>query len=119
MNKSNQKIKVNDLSLQVRIWRKFRKLKQRELEAMAYLGNNSISRIENGLVSPKLETIEKIAHALSLSVEELQFRVPPTVENGDTSDELNSFIERLKSVDEKKQSSLVQVFHHILDLLED
>jgi transcriptional regulator with XRE-family HTH domain len=118
VNKFNVRKNVNDLSVQINRWRKFRKLSQRELEAMANLGNNSISRIEKSQVSPRIETVEKIARALELSVEELQFRVPPKAEDEFLNDELNRLIERLGSLDEKKQSSLIQAFHQLLDLIE-
>lgn len=119
MSKINFSNNVNDLSVQVNLWRKFRKLKQRDLETMASLGHNSVSRIENGQVSPKLETIQKIAHALEISVEELQFRVPPKIVDEFMSDELNAFIERLMLLDEQKQTSLLQAFNQLLELIEE
>ena len=64
------------LSQQVLSWRQDIGLTQGELERRAGLAHNAISRIEQGDVSPKLETIEKIAAAMSISVEQLQFKQP-------------------------------------------
>jgi len=64
------------LPQQVLGWRRNIGWTQGELERRAGLAHNAISRIEQGEVSPKLETVEKIAVALSISVEQLQFRRP-------------------------------------------
>ena len=66
----------NTLSHQVLSWRRDIGLTQGELEHRAGLAHNAISRIEQGEVPPKLETIEKIAAAMSISVEQLQFKQP-------------------------------------------
>jgi transcriptional regulator with XRE-family HTH domain len=51
---------------------------QAEVERCAGLAHNAISRIENGDVVPRLGTVERIAEALEISVEQLQFRLPPS-----------------------------------------
>lgn len=51
---------------------------QAEVERRAGLAHNAVSRIENGDVVPRLGTLERIAEALEISVEQLQFRAPPS-----------------------------------------
>ncbi len=70
---------VSDVALAQRLkaWREFRGLTQAEVERRGGLAHNALSRIETGGVSPKLGTLERIAAALELSVEELHLRMPP------------------------------------------
>jgi transcriptional regulator with XRE-family HTH domain len=75
-NQTQSGYRERTLSQQVLIWRRHVGLTQGELERQAGLAHNAISRIENGEVSPKLETIEKVAAAMSISVEQLQFKQP-------------------------------------------
>lgn len=63
---------------QIRQWRLVRKLTQAGLEQAAGLSHNAVSRIECGSVSPRIDTIERIAQALDISVEQLQFQHPET-----------------------------------------
>ena len=63
---------------QIRQWRLARKVTQSELEQKAGLSHNAVSRIECGNVSPRIDTIEHIAQALEVSVEQLQFQSPVT-----------------------------------------
>lgn len=76
MRNSNVSYAETTLSEQVLGWRRNVGWTQGELERRSGLAHNAISRIEQGEVSPKLETVEKIAAALSISVEQLQFRRP-------------------------------------------
>jgi len=64
------------LAGQVRLWRVAQGLTQSRLETEAGLSHNTISRIECGAVSPRLETLERISKALGISVEQLQFQQP-------------------------------------------
>lgn len=52
-------------------------LSQSEIERRAGLAHNAISRIETGEVAPRLATLESVADALGISIEQLQFRLPP------------------------------------------
>src|SRR5689334_12558667 len=64
------------LGQRLKAWRDFRGLTQAEVERRGGLAHNALSRIETGGVSPKLGTLERIAAALELSVEELHLRTP-------------------------------------------
>src|SRR5690606_39170219 len=64
------------LSKQVLEWRRSLGWTQGDLERKAGLAHNAISRIEQEEVSPRLETVEKIAAAMSISVEQLQYKAP-------------------------------------------
>jgi transcriptional regulator with XRE-family HTH domain len=65
------------LGQRLKAWRDFRDLTQAEVERRGGLAHNALSRIETGGVSPKLGTLERIAIALELSVEELHLGMPP------------------------------------------
>lgn len=66
-----------DFGSRLRAWRLHLRRSQAEIERRAGLAHNAISRIENGDVHPRLGTLERIAEALEISVEQLQFRLPP------------------------------------------
>jgi len=107
-----------DLPDQVRQWRNFRGLTQTELEQRAGLSHNAISRIETGTVSPRLETVERIASALHLDVEELQFRAPPKDGQNDQSEAMAVLMERLAGLSESQRRAVVRAFHLLLDQME-
>jgi|GEM_PF-1996181 len=68
-----------DLGIQIRKWRLAKNLTQSALEEKAGLSHNTISRIECGSVSPRLQTITQISESLGISVEQLQFQEPAPV----------------------------------------
>jgi len=102
---------------QVLRWRKSLGLTQGELERRASLGHNTISRIEQSEVSPRIETIEKIADALSITVEQLQFSdpVPRIEESGSGPSSLESRIAQLPAGAQAKARRMI---NDILDLFE-
>ena len=54
--------------------KKLREAKNLSLNMLAYendINKSTLSRIENGLVDPKLSTIHKIAEGLEMSIDEL------------------------------------------------
>ena len=54
--------------------KKLREAKNLSLNMLAYendLNKSTLSRIENGLVDPKLSTLNKIAESLEISLDEL------------------------------------------------
>ena len=109
------------LSDQVRIWRIHRGLTQSELERRAGLSHNTVSRIERGEVSPRLDTVESLAEAMDLSVEELSFRQPSMRVQEDPSDSKGDFErlkERLDRLPEGKRRNLMRVLSELLDMAE-
>lgn len=60
-----------DLSYNIRSLRKKSKLTQKELAVKANISFRTIQNYENGLTTPSIKTIEKIALALGVSVERL------------------------------------------------
>ena len=112
----------NRVSEQIRSWRNHFGLTQAQLEERAGLAHNAVSRIENVEVSPRLETVESLASAMSLSVEQLQFGHP----RSETSPrrararikESNSIIGKLASLPPEKAAKATEAIHRILDLLE-
>ncbi len=110
---------TNDLAEQIRRWRVARAFTQAELEGRAGLSHNAISRIENGVVTPRLDTVEKIAHALEISVEELQFRAPKGVEEpkADYGD-AGPLLERLERLSAGKRRAVIDALVNLLDQME-
>jgi transcriptional regulator with XRE-family HTH domain len=102
---------------QVRTWRVHSGLNQGELEERAGLAHNAVSRIETEKVCPRLETIEAIAIAIGISVEQLQFKRPPDSVVG-SIDELDcdNLVKRLNSIAPDKRLRLLKTFMELLDL---
>ena len=105
------------LAKQVLAWRKSLGLTQGEWEGRAGLAHNAISRIEQGDVSPKLETVEKLAEALSIPVEQLQFRdpVPRIEEPADTPESVEA---RIAQLPVQAQAKARRMINDVLDLFE-
>jgi transcriptional regulator with XRE-family HTH domain len=110
-----------DIATQVREWRRARRLSQEQLEGKAGLSHNAISRIENGKVSPRLDTLEAIAMALEISVEELQFGRPLTspTEPQTREDDIKELARLLSSVPATKRAKALETFRKIIELMED
>jgi len=110
------------LGTRVRFWRIHFNLTQGELEARAGLAHNAVSRIEKEEVSPRLETVEKLAGAMGVSIEQLQFGKPQqvvTAESRQDADEsLNRLFKRLKALPKKDVIRSVVAIEGILDLIE-
>lgn len=108
-----------DLGDQIRKWRLRRGLRQSDLERKTGLAHNALSRIETGDVSPRLETVERIAEALSISPEELQFKQPSreTVEIDDAT--LKQFISRLQNLPDGRKQLVINLLSPLLDLVEE
>jgi transcriptional regulator with XRE-family HTH domain len=107
---------------QIQIWRNHFRLTQIELEERAGLAHNAVSRIENQEVSPRLETVESLASAMGLSVEQLQFNRPKSGavlkrRRGDPVDP-DSIIQRLTSLPAEKSVMAIEMIHRMLDLME-
>lgn len=65
---SRKKKNKNPIVDQLVVERKKRKLTQEELAMIVGCPQSSIARIESGLVSPTLDTVEKICDAMSISI---------------------------------------------------
>lgn len=100
---------------QVSGWRRARGLTQAELESRAGLSHNALSRIETGQVSPRLSNLEKIAGALDLTTEELQFRKPPIDVPDDRDPDIEALAVRLASLDKGQCKAVLAAFHTLLD----
>ena len=100
---------------QVSGWRRARGLTQAELESRAGLAHNALSRIENGQVSPRLSSLERIAAALELTTEELQFRKPPVSPAATSSSDIEALTGRLVALDDTKREAVLEAFHILLD----
>lgn len=110
---------IPEIGTQLRLWRKHLDLKQEELEVRAGLSHNAVSRIERGLVSPKFDTIDRLAQSLNISVEELQFRTPRTAIKEERAHYLESVVERISRLPEVKQKRMLESISPLLDLLEE
>ncbi len=104
-----------NLGEQIRLWRVARNLTQAALEEKAGLSHNAVSRIECGSVSPRIDTIDRIARALDVSVGQLQFQQPtPSVSSPSSAygmdEHLSELIEALNQLPERKRIKLIQTF---------
>lgn len=108
-----------DLGAQVAGWRRVLGMTQAELEAKAGLSHNALSRIETGQVSPRLATLERIAAAMKISADELQFRRPAaqSVSEGDPGD-WYAIAARVGALSDEKRALVLKTVHQILDLME-
>jgi transcriptional regulator with XRE-family HTH domain len=80
-----------------------------------------VSRIERGEVSPRLDTVESLAEAMDLSVEELSFRQPSMRVKEDPSDYKGDFErlkERLDRLPSGKRQNLMRILSELLDMAE-
>lgn len=109
----------SDLGKRISRWRTYQKLTQSELESRAGFGHNALSRIENDQVTPRLESLERIAAAMELSMEELLFRNPPQSDDQLTEDDAVAALrQRLNNLSEQKRQAVVEAFHKLLDQIE-
>ena len=94
-------------------------MRQGDLETKASLSHNTVSRIETGSVQPRLETLERIADAMSISVEELQFRQPRSVvkEGSPVPQALDELIARLEEPPEIRRQKWIQSFSHLITVM--
>ena len=103
------------LGQRLKAWRDFRGLTQAEVERRGGLAHNALSRIETGSVSPKLGTLERIAAALEVNVEELHLRMPPGGANivSETAGiyQLTQLIEGLPS---EKQTAVIEAICRLI-----
>ncbi len=109
------------LSNQVRLWRIDRGFTQSELELNAGLSHNAVSRIERGEVSPRLDTVERLAAAMDLTVEELSFRQPSMrVKEAPADDgvDFEAFRQRMDQLPVEKRLRMLRVLSELLDMIE-
>ena len=110
-----------ELSDQIRSWRLQCGLTQSQLEIRAGLSHNAVSRIERNEVSPRVETVEKLATAMDLSIEELTFRQPASVMDATAdyiSDGVGQLVKRLNGLPRTKREKLMGVMKNLIDLAE-
>ncbi len=84
------------------------KVTQLELGGAAGLGQNSISRIERHIQSPRLDSLQKIADYLGVSFFEL-------FEEYDRSEVEREFLDRLRALDEADRSQVVAYLRFLAD----
>jgi transcriptional regulator with XRE-family HTH domain len=120
MATNSQKSMPNEPSLaeKIRHWRRSLGMTQERLEQVANLGHNSISRIEKSEVSPRLETVEKIANAMGISLEELHFGKPRLETRNSLSAAKSDLEQRISKLEEPMQSKARELISGMLDLLE-
>ena len=108
------------LGPRLRAWREHVGLSQAEVERRAGLAHNALSRIETEAVCPRLETIERIASVLGLSIEQVQFRLPPQEKclDGNTEQDANTK-KLLKLIESLTGDRRVRVIRTLIALLEE
>ena len=103
---------------QVKAWRRSKEWTQEELEQRAGLAHNAISRIENSEVSPRLETLEKIASAMEISIEQLQFGSVGFAENGNAErEELETLLAHLSEMPRATRKKAIMLITELIGTL--
>jgi len=106
------------IAQQIRDWRIYYGLKQSELQARSGLAHNAISRIETGEVEPRLDTLERLAQALEISVEQLQFRKPPLKTELNKGVDIKDISNRLERLSPDRREAAMRAISALLDALE-
>jgi transcriptional regulator with XRE-family HTH domain len=110
------------LADQVRVWRTTLNLSQGEIESRAGLAHNALSRIENGQVlSPRLETLQKIAEAMGIHVEQLMNVRTPMVRHKldkPVPTGIQDLAERISRLPTQKQQAVLVAIRQILEVAE-
>src|SRR5687767_8678420 len=103
------------LGKRLKAWRDFRGLTQADVEHRGGLAHNALSRIETGSVSPKLATLERIAAALELSIEELHLRMPPVGPSiASNSADLHQLKRLIEELPPEKQAVVIQAMCQLI-----
>jgi transcriptional regulator with XRE-family HTH domain len=103
------------LGRRLKAWRDFRRLTQADVERRGGLAHNALSRIETGTVSPKLATLERIAAALELSVEELHLKMPPaesSVASGEA--DIHQLKQLIEDLPPEKQAGVIEAMCRLI-----
>lgn len=113
-----------NLGEQIRQWRLARKITQADLEQRAGLSHNAVSRIECGNVSPRIDTLERVAHALDVSIEQLQFQQPDLVISESqplygNDAHIAELINALEKLPETKKIGLIRTFMDLIAIAID
>jgi transcriptional regulator with XRE-family HTH domain len=107
-----------DIGVRLKAWRVHLRRSQAEVERRAGLAHNAISRIETGDVVPRLATLERIAEALEVNVEQLQFRAPPSeirreAASGSTGD-VGTLLRAVEALPADRQPEIVNLLCQIV-----
>ena len=105
---------ADEIGARMRAWRTTQGLSQSEVERRTGLAHNAISRIETGEVSPKLATLERIADALGISIEQLQFRYPPKNGQVPGSDGIDKLMEMLSELPGDRRDQVLEMLVQVL-----
>jgi len=90
------------------------------LEIRSGLAHNAISRIENGDVSPRLETLERIAAALTISIERLQFgKADPEATAGGDGNDLEILVAELTALPADKRGTVATILTELIRALKE
>ena len=109
-----------EIADQVSMWRRSLGLTQAQLEEKAGLSHNAVSRIERGNHHPQLATIYKLAKAMGISTEQLQFGKPPEKARVSSREPFRArLMADVQGLDEEKCKRLYPLWERLLELLED
>lgn len=107
-----------ELGQRIRYWRTRAGLTQAQVEDRVGMSHNALSRIERGdVTNPYFETLERIAGALGMNIDELQLRPIPSnrIPEENSIDEL---IARVKNLPMKRRRAIIDALLQLLDAAE-
>ena len=120
--KKKQNNELPRIAVQIKSWRISLGMRQSDLEVRAGVSHNTVSRIETGQHQPKLETIEKLAEAMEISVEQLQFANPNTnnkKQRKTSQADVQALVDRLEALTDSQRTKLLKSFLDLIDVMED
>lgn len=106
---------VNKTAARMRQLRTAKKYSQEELALQAGINPAYLGHIERGLKCPTIDTVNKLAIALDISLSEF-FDFEDTSDRNDLA--LNKIIASIKNIPEGKVQNIAQIVDDIIKLLE-
>lgn len=107
------------LGERIRNLRKNRNWSQEDLAHQAGITRSFLGEVERGERNPKTTTLEKIAHGLDISLEELFRCVQPFQPHQNSTKDLPNIIERLYALNEKNQRLALDIITNVLLISEE
>jgi transcriptional regulator with XRE-family HTH domain len=98
----------NDIGVRIRDARQAAGMSQRQLSALSGIAQQTITRLETGLIRPKLDTVEKLAQALGMPLNVLM-----GIEAQDLTGEEATLLSRFRSLTPEQRRALLLMIGEI------
>ena len=98
-----------DVGSKIKCIREAKGLSQKEVITAISMGASQYSRIETGKTEPSISSLEKISHALGISLSELFASEDELLEVNSTDKTLMEKIKLIESLDDEEQRTLFNI----------